>query len=163
MAETTILQHWILTDFILPFSLIFFLVFAVLEKTKLLGDSNKQLNALIAFVIGVIFVGVAKPKLIVSNMILFLTVALVMMFVLLLLWGFVSAGNDGFTLETCMKYILWAVVGVAFVIAVLWATGVKGDAFNFLFGQSWSETFWTNLAFIAAIVIALVLVMRNSK
>src|SRR3989344_1899534 len=93
MAIETILQHWIFTSFILPFLLVFFIVFAILEKTKIFGDGKKQLNALLAFVIGLIFVGAVFPKLVVGNLILFLTVALVIVFVTLLLWGFVTGGE----------------------------------------------------------------------
>ena len=55
MAET-LLQHPVLTNFVYPFLIVFFIVFAVLEKTKLFGEEKKQLNALTAFVIGLIFV-----------------------------------------------------------------------------------------------------------
>ena len=48
----TILQHWIVTQFILPFALITGLVYGILEKTKLLGDEKHQLNAILAFIIG---------------------------------------------------------------------------------------------------------------
>src|SRR3989344_4428063 len=93
MVET-ILQHWIFTSFVFPFLLIFFIVFGILQKSKLFGEA-KQLNALIAFVIGLIFVGAVFPKLVVGNLILFLTVAVVVMFVALLLWGFVAGGEEG--------------------------------------------------------------------
>ena len=36
MSET-ILQHPVLTSFVYPFLIVFFIVFAVLEKTKLFG------------------------------------------------------------------------------------------------------------------------------
>ena len=74
MVEETILQHWILTRFAFPFLLIFFIVFAVLEKTKLLGEGKKQLNALLSFVVSLVFVSAIYPTLVVSNLILFLTV-----------------------------------------------------------------------------------------
>ena len=53
--EITILQHWIFTKFALPFLLVFFIVYGVLAKTKVLGDA-KQLNAMVSFVIGLIFI-----------------------------------------------------------------------------------------------------------
>ena len=71
MAEETFLQHWIFTQYLFPFLLVFFIVFALLERTKLFGDGKKQLDALISFVIGLIFVVAGVPKLIVGNMILF--------------------------------------------------------------------------------------------
>ena len=71
MAAETILQSTIVSKFILPFLLVFFIVFAILEKTKLLGDGQKQLNALLAFVIGLIFTGAVFPKEVVGNLVLF--------------------------------------------------------------------------------------------
>ena len=69
MAET-ILQHWIFSRFALPFLLVFFIIFALLEKTKILGTeeiegttyTRKNLNAMIAFVVS--FLVVASSKLV---------------------------------------------------------------------------------------------------
>jgi len=163
MVAETILQNEVLTKFVYPFLLIFFIVFAVLEKTKVLGDERKQLNALVAFVIGLIFVGAVFPKLVVSNMILFLTVALIVVFVVLLLWGFVASGDKGFEISNGLKIFLFIVLGIAVIIAVLWATGVGGGFFDFLFSSSWSNAFWTNFLFIVVIAAALALVIRKSK
>lgn len=161
-VEETILQNWIFTKFILPFLLIFFIAFGILEKTKLFGDNQKQLNALISFVIGLIFVGAVFPKLVVSNLILFFTVAIVVLFVAMLLWGFVS-GQPLKVENKALKLVIGIAVLVAVVIALLWALGVEGSAFDFLFRQGWSADFWTNAAFIVVIVIALVLVTRGGK
>lgn len=163
MVQETIFQNWIFTKFALPFLLIFFVVFAILEKTKVFGDDKKQINALIAFIIGLIFVGFKYPKDIVQNMILFLTVSLIVVFVILLLWGFVSSGNNGFELEGWMKYSLWGVIGVAVIIAVLWATGIQGGVMNSLFYQNWSGSFWTNVLFVVAVAGALALVLKGKS
>ena len=163
MAAETILQHWIVTQFILPFTLITALVYGILEKTKLLGEKNHQLNAIIAFVIGLVFTGAVFPKLVVENLILFLTVGIVVLFVVMLLWGFVSTkakGDEGFKLEGWMQKTLWAVAGIAVVGAVIWATGINNSLLDFLFRSSWSSELWTNIAFIAVIVVVLVLIMK---
>ena len=162
MAQEIFLQNWIFTKFALPFLLIFFVVFAILEKTKVFGEDKKQINALIAFIIGLIFIGFAYPKEIVENMILFLTVALIVVFVILLLWGFVSTGSkEGFELESWMKYGLWGVTGIAVVFAVIWATGIQGGVIDLLFYQSWSGTLWTNVLFVAAVAGALALILKG--
>ncbi len=163
MVTETILQSEILTKFVYPFLLIFFIVFAVLEKTKVFGEGKKQLNALVAFVIGLIFVGAIFPKMVVSNMILFLTVALVVVFVVLLLWGFISSGKEGFEISKSLKIFLFIVLGIAVVIAILWATGVGGSFFDFLFESGWSNSFWTNFLFIVVIAAALALVIKSTK
>lgn len=159
MVEEIILQHWIFTRFIYPFFLIFLLVFAILEKTKLLGE-NRQVNALVAFVIGFIFISVAYPTEVASNMILFLTIAIVVVFCALLLFGFAFGGEVKIEGKG-LKWFAGIVIVVAIIIAVLWTTGVKGEAFDFLFGQSWSKTFWTNAAFVVAAAIALALMIRT--
>lgn len=162
MVEETILQHWIFTKFAFPFLLIFFIVFAVLEKTKILGDDKKQLDALVAFIIALIFVGAVYPKLVVSNLILFLTVALVVVFVVLLLWGFVSGGEAKIE-GKAVKIVVGAIVVFAVILALLWATGLGAWAFEILFQQSWSKAFWTNALFLVVIVIAIALVLKTGK
>jgi hypothetical protein len=159
----TILQSEILTKFVYPFLLVFFIVFAVLEKAKILGDDKKQLNAFVAFIIGLIFVGAVFPKLVVANMILFLTVALVIMFVVLLLWGFVASGETGLEMSKPLKVVLMVVLGIAVIIAVFWATGIGGGFFDLVFSSNWSNSFWTNFLFIVVIAAALAIVIKTSK
>jgi hypothetical protein len=168
MATETILQHWVFSQFILPFLLIFFIVFGVLEKSKLFGDGKKQLTAGIAFVVGLIFVGAIFPKLVVGNLILFLTVALVTMFVGLLLWGFV-AGEEGLKWSEVgkLKVVILIVITIAVIGGLLWAVGVQGifftNLYEFTFKSSWSKGFWTNASFVAVVIIALAFVLGGSK
>ncbi|MDP2672379.1 MAG: hypothetical protein Q8O84_01040 [Nanoarchaeota archaeon] len=161
MAET-LLQHPVLTNFVYPFLIVFFIVFAVLEKTKILGEEKRQINALISFVIGLIFVSAVYPKIFVGNMILFLSVAIVIVFVVLMLWGFVFSTKEGFVMTSGMKWGLFAVITIALIIGILWASGVSGRVYDFLFNQSWSEAFWTNLIFVILIGVALAAVIRSS-
>lgn len=162
MANDTIFQNWIFKDYILPFLLVFVLVFAVLEKTKLLGEGKKQLDAIIAFVIGLIVVGVLYPKEIMSNMVLFLSVALVVVFVFLLLYGFVTGNKDGFELGRGLKIALGIIIGIAVILAVIWATGINTNIFDILFKQTWSEEFWTNFAFVLIFVVVVAWVYKSA-
>jgi len=165
MVSETIFQHFIFREFILPFLLIFTIVFAILEKTKVLGDDKKQTDAIVAFVIGLIFVSVVYPKEVVNNMILFLTVALVVAFVALLLWGFLM-GEEAKIIPGDAKWIKWVVaIGVIVVVlgAFFWAAGIDSNVLNFLFKESWSKTFWTNAAFVVVIAIAIALVLRKES
>ena len=168
MAEGTILQHPIAQNFVYPFLLVFFIVFAVLEKTQALGEGKKQINAMVSFVIGLIFVSAVSPKMVVEDMVLFLTVGLIVTFVILLLWGFISGkslkGGDTSILETkSLKRWVVVVIVLAVVIALLSSLGVSGSGIiGFLFGSSWSGTFWTNFLFVAAIAVALAVVLKNT-
>jgi len=164
MATEYFFQNVVFTRFAWPFLLIFFVIFAILEKTKVLGDGKKQLNALTAFVIGLIVVSVSYPTEVINNLILFLTVAMISVFVILLLWGFVSAdAKEGFKLEGWMKWLLWIVVGISFIIAMLWATGVGTDFTDLFLKQDWSGEFWTNATFIIVIAVALALILKSGS
>ena len=166
MAIDTVMQHWVLTDFVYPFLLVFFIAFAALEKTKVLGgDDKRQLNAFVAFVIGLIFVGAIYPKIVVGNMILFLTVSLVVVFVFLLLWGFIM-GDEMKLGGGKAKVVAGVLVFIAVAIAILWATdslGVFTTIYNFLFHKNWSKEFWTNALFVLVIVGALAAMIKTAK
>jgi hypothetical protein len=164
MTGLTFLQSPVLTKFILPFLLIFFIVFAVLEKTKIFA--NKQLNAFIAFIMGFIFVSAVFPKEIVGNLILFLAIALVVVFVVLLLWGFVG-GEEGLKLSNAPKGLKW-VIGIVIIIsvvfAVFWAAGLDTlGFFDKIFHSSWSDAFWTNVFFVVIVAAALAVVISGGK
>jgi len=162
-AIETILQHEILTRFAYPFLLMFFIVFAILEKTKILGgDDKRQINALVAFVIGLIFVGAIFPKMVVENLILFLTVSIITVFVGLLLWGFVSGGEAKIENPKVIKVAVGVII-LSLIIALIWATGLGFGAFDPLFNSSWSGTFWTNFLFIIVIAAALATVLRSGN
>ena len=161
MVTETLLQHELVTRFILPFLLVFFIVFGILEKTKLFGDEKKQLNALTAFIISLIFVAVTFPTIVVSNMMLFLSIAIVVMFVGLLLWGFVTGGEAKIGEKQWTKWTAGGVIIVAVVIALFWAAGIEGKAIDFLFYQDWSNTLWTNIAFIVIVAVALAIAVKK--
>ena len=163
MAIEIFLQNEIFTRFVFPFLLLFFLVFALLEKTKIFGDDKKQLNALVAFVIGMIFVAFTYPTLIATNLILFLTIAIVISFVGLLLWGFVSGEAPNVKGPVWLKWVAGIVIFVAVILALIWAMGIQNQTIDFLFKQNWSNTLWTNVAFVVVIAIALALVLRKGK
>ena len=163
MEPTTILQHWIFARFLFPLVLVFFLVFAILEKTKIFGDDKKQINAGISLVIALIFVGFAFPKEVVENMILFLTIGLVVMFVGLMFWGFAIGDTPKFT----GKYLPWTAgigIFIAVTLALIWSTGYWSNFSKIIeafFTQSWSELFWTNVIFILVLAAAVALVLKS--
>lgn len=167
MAIDTIFQATILTNFIYPFLLIFFLLFAILEKTKLLGENSRQLNALISVIIGLIFIGAIFPKFVVGNLILFLAVGAVVIFVIMLLWGFASGTNKIELDKTGKVVAVIIIIGVILVILGSVGFGPVGEVLNkigkFMFKSSWSSSFWANAFFIIIIAAALVIVLISGK
>ncbi len=143
-------------DYILPFLLVFVILFGILEKIKIFGDGRKQINALTSFVIALIFVGYVLPKAIVTNLVLYFSVTVVIILIFMILYGFVSAdAKDGFKPERWMKWVFGLLIAVSLVVAVFWASGSLEWITGFLFYQSWSKTFWINVMFIAIIAGAI--------
>lgn len=151
-----------MTDFVYPFLLIFFIIFAVLEKTKIFGGDKKQLNALVSFVIGLIFVAAVSPKLIVGNLVLFLSVAIVIVFVVLLIWGFITGEEAKFS-SGPLKIIAGFAVVIGVVIALFLITGIWDQVTDTLFRSSWSEDVWSNIIFIVIVAIALAAILLGGK
>lgn len=165
MSFESIIQSDFAVRFVYPFFLIFFILFAILERTKVLGEDKKQINALVSLIVSFIFVAAVSPKLVVGNLILFLSVALIIMFVILLLWGFVSGGEMNSGVFGNSKWLKW-VVGIVIVLGVLvvvsTSVGINvGGIFGKLFNSSWSESLWSNILFIALIAIALAVAIKS--
>ncbi|MFZ1970778.1 MAG: hypothetical protein WAU65_01190 [Candidatus Nanoarchaeia archaeon] len=161
MANPAIfLQSSIFTSIFLPFLLVFFIVFAILQKTKVLGD-KAQLDAFVSFIIGLIIVTAFNYSAVINNLVLFLSISLVIVFVILVIWGFLS-GEEGFKLSEHKGFrtVLLVIFAVAILLGVLWAFGISaGSVTSLLFGQVWSEPFWTNLIFVILIGAALAIVL----
>ncbi len=161
----TVFQFPIVMNFILPFLLIFAILFAVLERTKALGEKATQLNAIVSFVIGIMFISFVHPKEIVSNMVLFLTVFLIVAFIAIVLIGFLFGADlkGGFGMGTGLKWTLGIIVVLATIIALIWATGIDVGVIDFLFLSKWSEAFWSNLVFILIVAFAIAWVVGSFK
>jgi|SRR3989344_3933969 len=52
----TTLNNWGLTDVLLPFILVFAIVFAILSRMNIFGDDKKNINIVVALVLGLIFI-----------------------------------------------------------------------------------------------------------
>ena len=142
----------------------FFIVFAILDRSNLLGKDKKQLNALVALVVGLIFVAAIFPKMVVGNMVLFLSIAIVVMFVGLLLWGFVSGKSGEASSLLGTKTLKWmgALIIIAVICAVLWATNSGAwleKIFDWLVYSDWSGRVWTNVLIIVLVVGAVAIVI----
>ncbi len=51
-----ILESWGLTDVLLPFMIFFVIIFAILQKTRILGEEKRRFNAIISFAIAMLVV-----------------------------------------------------------------------------------------------------------
>lgn len=162
MAEF-IFSNVLFRDYILPFLLVFVVLFGVLEKTKIFGDGKRQVNALTSFVVALIFIGFVLPKQIVTNLVLYFSVALIIILVFMILFGFVSADKDGLKPQRWMTWVFGILIGVSLIVAVFWASGSLDYIINLLFYQSWSKTLWVNVMFVLIIAGAIAFAFSGGK
>jgi len=151
----------IFMEYILPFLLVFTLVFAVLDKTKLLGEGKRQINAIISLVIGLILLAFPAPRDIIVKLIPFLAVVLVILFVFMLLYGFLAGKKEGDVLNKGLKIALGIIVGLSLIVAILWISGVWDVIYDKLVNQEGAGKIWMNVLLIAIIAGAMSVVLAT--
>ena len=148
-----ILERLGIFDVIRPFLLIFTIVFAILEKTRVFGtdkigdrdESKKNLNAMTAFVIG--FFVIASSKLVEiitevsANMVILLMASILF---LLLVGSFHKQESEGFFLKDgAIKSIFIGIMGIG--LAAIFLHAIKGSDgrtwLDLLLG--WLSKFWS--------------------
>lgn len=156
----TIFQNALFQEIILPFLLIFAVTFAVLQKSKVLGDGKAQSDAIVAFVIGLIFIGFYQAVDVVRNLIPVLGVSLVVILIFMLLVGFLYGGN--FDLHANVKYGITAIIFIVVIIAVLVATDSWDNIVAMFSGES-SSSLVSNIVFIVLMIVVIAVVVISGK
>ena len=150
MAET-ILSSPIISEAVLPFILIFTVVFAILQKSAILGKDKKQIDALVGIVFGLITITFAKAVGIINQLLPFLSVAVILVLVFLILVGFMHKGDEKFVWDEGLKKVVVVMAFVAVAIAGLFFTGAW-DYLASKFSGPDGSSLVTNIVFILIIV-----------
>ncbi|MFH1210716.1 MAG: hypothetical protein V1645_02255 [archaeon] len=155
-------------DIILPFLLIFTIVFGVLEKTRVFGIQDGKpktnINAMIAFVMSLFFV--ATPRLVEAIQISMPQVAvlLVVIMSLMMVVGFIMSDKE-FNFES-YKGLKWFLIFILFVGIFLIFLNAVGwwnefwDMFGFNF---WTSTAGMTLIFLGVVIGAILFITGGSK
>ena len=162
MAPPILISTYFL-DYILPFVLVFTLIFAILQKSKLLGDEAKQINAIIGMVIGLILIAFPYPRDIIVLLMPFLAVFAVILFVFMLLYGFISGNKSGDILGKGWKAVWAGVLVVGLIYILLLITGYWDIVYNFMFNSRQGVQVWINGLLIVVIAGAIIAVLRGDK
>ncbi len=151
------LDQWGLSDVLLPFLLIFVIVYAILTKTRILGEGKKNLNAGVAVVMGLLvviphvtgrFPRNADPVLIINDALPAVSIVLVAVVFLLVMIG--VFGQEYVMLGVSMPGWIALFSGVVILIIFGGAAGWwRGD-----FGRTLEDFFGTEA--IAIVIMLLV-------
>ncbi|MBU2052851.1 MAG: hypothetical protein KJ721_01255 [Nanoarchaeota archaeon] len=131
--------------YILPFLLIFALIFGILEKTKIFDD-NKTISGIIAFVVGLMALQFDIVPQFFSEVFPRLGVGLAIVLILLIVVGLFADPDS--------KGITYTIMGIGAIIVVVILVQTAGAV-------GWSSTWWwsDNWPLVAGVVIILVAVV----
>ncbi len=155
MAQT-ILSHPLFVETILPFLLVFTLVFAILQKTEILGKGKRQIDAIVSAVMGLIVISFGYATGIIVSLIPFLAVGTVVILIFLLLYGMVFEGK--FEVHKGIKVTVGILAAIGVIIATMIATGAWDYVADMLNTGADSSVIITNLVFIAIFIAVIIVV-----
>jgi len=155
----TVLSHPIFVETILPFLLVFTVVFAILQKTEILGKGKKQVDAIIGLVAGLLVISFASATGLIIQIIPFLAVALVVILVFMILVGSFHSKGDFF--GSGMKTFMMVLAFIAVAIAVVYLTGFWQYLYDLIF-LAGDSTLFANSIFIIIMIGAVVWVLWSA-
>jgi hypothetical protein len=162
MVDTgTILTSPFFTEIILPFLLVFTLIFAILERTKILGEGKKQINAIIAFVIGLIFVSFAQAVHIAVSMMGLMAFVAIIILVFMVLFGFVYTGEE-FKMPKGLKITFGILIGIVMIVGLTIISGYWPVIKDLFSGGTGGNSILANVIFIAFLIAAVAVVLATS-
>lgn len=155
------LEAWGLLDVMLPFLLIFTIVFATLQKTEILGKEKRNFNTIIALVFSLLVViphvtgsyAQNYDPVVIMNAFLpgiaMVMVAVIALFILIGMWGGEAKWAGG-----TPSFIIFILA----IIAVVW---IFGAAANWWDGWSWANSFFgQEVVSIVIIVLVFGIIIR---
>jgi hypothetical protein len=155
-------------DVVLPFLLVFTIVFAILEKTKVLGMeeiegkkyTKKNLNAIVAFVVAFLVVASTKLVAVINQVLANVVLLLLLAIFFLLLVGSFFKEEGGVFLEKGWKTLFMFIMFIGIVLIFLHALNWLGPFWNYMtknLGTAWIGS----LILLIIIIIFIVYVTKG--
>jgi len=158
-GQAGILSSEFFTNVILPFLLVFVIIYAILERTKILGE-KKDINAIVGMVFALATVALPSAFGAVDVIIKIIPIVAVIMVIILafmLMYGFVGGTNEKGFLSDPWKRFFAIVLGLALLASVLWATGI----FNMVTGQVWASQALQTIILVGSVIAVIAVVLSG--
>ncbi len=148
-------------DVVLPFLLIFTIVFAILEKTKVLGLTEKgrpkaNINSMVAFVIAMFFVAIKPVVEALKLSTPYVAFLLIVLITYMMLVGSYASGAKEFTFENMgfWRVLMGIIIFVAVLAIFLNAFGWLDRVVDYVV-ENWQGTFIVSVVFVGFIIGAI--------
>ena len=143
-------------EYVLPFLLVFSLVFAVLEKTQILGKEKTNINVVVSIILGLLLIAQTQIVSIINTFIPKMSLFIIVVLMFFLVTGIFGETTKGWT---GLPLVIAVIVTI---LAVIWAlTPTIGLAL-----PSWFQPTDQDVALmvlIAAIIAAIAYIGRKEK
>jgi len=162
-------------DVVLPFILVFTMVYAILEKTKIYGmekitDSNgktmeytrKNLNSMTAFVVAFFVVASSRIVAIINTTLQHVVLLLVLIICFMLLVGAMHTGKDPYEVTGRWRTMFMIIIFIAIIFIFLNAIGVLSRWWDYLM-RHWSSNAVAGIGLIVLILIFMIYVTNEKK
>jgi hypothetical protein len=134
----------------LLFLLVFTVVFAILQKSKLLGDGKRQIDALVALAIGLIVIGADQVLHFAQKLIPFMAILMIIILVFMLLLAMF------FKDEIKMSDGIRTAFGILIFIIVIVAVLIFSGGWEWIINWVSSSNAINNIILIVIIVVAII-------
>ena len=148
------------TEMLLPFLLVFVVVFAILQKSKILGEGKAQIDAIVGLVIGLILIGVPGPRDMIVGIMPWMAVGVSVILIFLILYGFVA--GDLSKAPDWMKLTFGILAGLFTIGVVLYVSGVGANVLDW-FSKSGNSDIWVNVVMVLLIIGAMAVAIMSGR
>lgn len=155
-------------DIVLPFILVFTIVFAILEKTKILGlqtidgtsYTKKNLNAMVALIIAFLVIASTQLVSIINQVMAHVVLLLVLAISFLLLVGVFFADKE-FSLKEYPGWVKFFMVIMFIGIVLIFLNALDWLKYIFALFVYWDTAWASSIIFVIVIVIFMYLIVRD--
>jgi hypothetical protein len=148
------------TEMLLPFLLVFVVVFAILQKSKILGEGKAQIDAIVGLIIGLLLIGLPQPRNIIVGIMPWMAVGIAVILVFLILYGFVA--GDLSKAPDWMKITFGILAGLFTLAVVLYISGLGDIVLGWLSGGG-SSGIWGSVLMIVLVIGAFLVAVLGGK
>lgn len=151
------LQEFGFFDVVLPFLLVFTIVFAILEKTKIFGTEGddkkpkKNLNSMVAFVISFFVIATKQIVTAIQVSLPQVVMVLIVIFAIMMLVGSLFSGEKEFAFEGKGAVFFGIVAGAGVFLIFMNAFGWLKPIIDYL-TKYWNDTLVVSLIFLIIII-----------
>ena len=157
-------------DIVLPFLLIFTIVFAILEKTKVLGVekiegreyTKKNLNSMTAFIVSFLVIASTQLVAIINEVMANIVLLLLLAICFLMLVG-VFFKDKEFSLEEFPGWIKFFMVAMFIGVVVIFLNALDWLQFIFALFVYWPAEWASSIIFLIIIIIFIVYITSDQK